>query len=84
MGGGTDNQQFALIDTATKQPVANGVRDLWVTETALATALNTSYMADRLGLFGIVVGVALLLSGIGFIVLAFAALHRKWMAAQTS
>ncbi len=84
VGGGTDNQQFALIDTATKQPVANGVRDLWVTETALATALNTSYMADRLGLFGIVVGVALLLSGIGFIVLAFAALHRKWMAAQTS
>lgn len=84
VGGGTDNPQFALIDTATKQPVANGARDLWVTETALTTALNTSYMADRLGLFGIVVGVALLLSGIGFIVLAFAALHRKWMAAQTS
>jgi hypothetical protein len=83
VGGGTDNQQFALIDTATKQPVANGVRNLWVTETALATALNTSYMADRLGLFGIVVGVALLLSGIGFIVLAFAALHRKWIAAQS-
>ena len=84
VGGGTDNPQFALIDTATKQPVANGVRNLWVTETALTTALNTSYMADRLGLFGIVVGIALLLSGIGFIVLAFAALHRKWMAAQTS
>ena len=84
VGGGTDNPQFALIDTATKQPVANGARNLWVTETALATALNTSYMADRLGLFGIVVGIALLLSGIGFIVLAFAALHRKWMAAQTS
>ena len=84
VGGGTDNPQFALIDTATKQPVANGIRDLWVTETALTTALNTSYMADRLGLFGIVVGIALLLSGIGFIVLAFAALHRKWMAAQTT
>ena len=84
VGGGTDNPQFALIDTATKQPVANGARNLWVTETALTTALNTSYMADRLGLFGIVVGIALLLSGIGFIVLAFAALHRKWMAAQTT
>jgi hypothetical protein len=84
VGGGTDNPQFALIDTATKQPVANGARNLWVTETALTTALNTSYMADRLGLFGIVVGVALLLSGIGFIVLAFAALHRKSIAAQTS
>jgi hypothetical protein len=82
VGGGTDNPQYAQVDTATKQPVANGARNLWVTETALTTALNTSYMADRLGLFGIVVGVALLLSGIGFIVLAFAALHRKQIAAS--
>jgi hypothetical protein len=79
-GGGTDNPTWAVTDTATKQPVANGARNLWVTETALSTALNTSYMADRLGLFGIVVGVALLLSGIGFIVLAFAALHRRKVA----
>jgi hypothetical protein len=77
VGGGTDNPQYALTDSKTNQPVANGARDLWVTETALSTALNTSYMADQLGLFGIVVGVALLLSGIGFFVLAFAALHRK-------
>jgi hypothetical protein len=83
VGGGTDNPQYALLDAASKQPVANGIRNLWVTETALTTALNTSYMADRLGLFGIVVGIALLLSGIGFIVLAFAALHRK-AAAQLS
>jgi hypothetical protein len=41
-------------------------------------------MADRLGLFGIVVGIALLLSGIGFIILAFAALHRKQIAALSS
>ncbi len=84
VGGGTDNPQYALIDQASKQPVANGVRNIWVTETALTTALNTSYMADRLGLFGIVVGVALLLSGIGFVVLAFAALHGKRAAAQFS
>jgi hypothetical protein len=77
VGGGTDNPEWAVMDTATQQPVANGARNLWVTETALTTALNTSYMADRLGLFGIVVGVALLLSGIGFIILAFAALHRR-------
>jgi hypothetical protein len=81
VGGGTDNPQWAVVDSATKQPVANGARSIWVTETALTTALNTSYMADRLGLFGIVVGVALLLSGVGFIVLAFAALHRKRTAA---
>jgi hypothetical protein len=84
VGGGTDNAAAALVDPATKQPVANGIRNLWVTETALTTALNTSYMADRLGLFGIVVGVALLLSGIGFIILSFAALHRPRVAAQSS
>jgi hypothetical protein len=83
VGGGTDNAAAALVDPATKQPVANGVRNLWVTETALTTALNTSYMADRLGLFGIVVGIALLLSGIGFIILAFAALHRPRVAAPS-
>jgi hypothetical protein len=80
VGGGTDNPQWAVMDTATKQPVANGARNIWVTETALTTALNTSYMADKLGLFGIVVGVALLLSGIGFIILAFAVLHRRLRA----
>jgi hypothetical protein len=84
VGGGTDNAAAALVDPATKQPVANGIRNLWVTETALTTALNTSYMADRLGLFGIVVGIALLLSGIGFIILAFAALHRPKVAASLS
>ena len=41
-----------------------------MTATALSTALNTSYMAEQLALFGIVVGIALLLSGIGFAVLA--------------
>jgi hypothetical protein len=79
--GATSNPEYALVDPKTKGPVANGARDIWVTETALATALNTSFMADRLGLFGIVVGVALFLSGIGFIVLAYAALHRKRTAA---
>jgi len=77
VGGGTDNPQWAAMDTATKQPVANGARNIWVTETALTTALNASYMADKLGLFGIVVGFALLLSGIGFVILAFAVLHRR-------
>ena len=48
----------------------NGRRDLWVTYTALTTALNTSYMASQIALFGLVVGIALLLSGIGFLILA--------------
>jgi hypothetical protein len=69
-GGGTDNAQYAAVDPTTKQPVSNGARNVWVTETALTTALNTSYMADQLGTFGIVVGIALLLSGFGFAILA--------------
>lgn len=72
-GGGTDNAQYAQIDPKTSQPVANGSRNIWVTETALTTALNSSYMASQLALFGIVVGVALLLSGIGFVVLSVGA-----------
>jgi hypothetical protein len=52
------------------QPLDNPARGTWVTETALSTALNTSYMAEQLGNFGMVVGVALLLSGVGFTVLA--------------
>jgi hypothetical protein len=69
-GGGTDNSDWAVLDTVTKQPVANGARNIWVTETALTTALNTSYMADQLSLFSVVVGVALLLAGMGFGILA--------------
>ena len=52
------------------QPLDNPARDVWIQETALSTALNTSYMADQISLFGIVVGIALLLSGFGFAILA--------------
>jgi F0F1-type ATP synthase membrane subunit c/vacuolar-type H+-ATPase subunit K len=68
--GATSDPTYAVIDSRTKQPVENGARNIWVTETALTTALNTSYMAQQLSLFGIVVGVALLLAGIGFGILA--------------
>jgi hypothetical protein len=37
-----------------------------VTETALSTALNASFLAENVALFGIVTGVAFLLTGIGF------------------
>jgi hypothetical protein len=68
--GGTNNALVAVIDPKTSQPVANENRDSWVTETALSTALNTSYMAEQISMFGMVVGIALLLSGIGFAILA--------------
>jgi len=66
---GTSDEAVALKDEAGK-PVANAARNTWVTETALSTALNVSYMAEQIALFGIIVGIALLLSGIGFIILA--------------
>jgi len=67
-GKGTNDASKALMSNG--QPVANAARNVWVTETALTTALNVSYMASQLGNFGIVVGIALLLSGIGFLILA--------------
>jgi hypothetical protein len=68
--GATNIDKYAVVDPKTKQPVDNARRNLWVTETALTTALNTSFMASQLALFGIVVGIALFLSGIGFGILA--------------
>jgi hypothetical protein len=75
-GGGTNNPDYAQIDPETKRPVENGARNIWVTQTALATALNVSYMASALSLFSLVVGIALLLAGVGFIVLALGLMTR--------
>src|SRR4030095_13996524 len=66
---GTSDEAAALKDE-NGQPVSNGARNIWVTETALTTALNMSYMAEQLSLFSIIVGVALLLAGLGFGILA--------------
>ena len=68
--GGTSDPKYALVDSKTQQPVSNGRRDLWVTATALTTALNAGYIASQISLFGVVVGIALLLSGFGFAILA--------------
>lgn len=67
-GKGTDVETLAL--KAGGKPVPNPAREVWVQETALSTALNTSYMASQTALFGIVVGIALLLAGLGFGILA--------------
>jgi hypothetical protein len=71
------NDETAAAKDANGQPVANGARNIWVTETALTTALNVSYMAERLSVFGLVVGVALLLTGLGLVILAFAVFGRE-------
>jgi hypothetical protein len=75
-GEETSDEAQAAVDE-NGRPVENGLRNLWVTETALATALNMSYMAEQLALFGIVVGVALVLTGIGFLVLAIGGALRR-------
>jgi hypothetical protein len=81
--GGTNDETKAAIDPQTKQPVSNGRRDLWVTYTALTTALNTSYMASQLSLFGVVVGVAFLLAGLGFGILAFSVFRLPALVARS-
>jgi hypothetical protein len=81
---GTSDEAAALKDE-TGSPVSNSARETWVTATALSTALNMSYMAEQMALFGIVVGIALLLAGIGFIVLTLGgALRRREPAVATS
>jgi len=67
-GKGTNDPNQAL--KVNGQPQDNAARNVWVTETALGTALQSSYMASQLALFAIVVGFALLLTGVGFGVLA--------------
>ena len=78
---GTSDAAAAAKDDS-GQPMSNGARDIWVTETALTTALNVSYMAERLAVFGLVVGIALLLTGIGLVILAFAVFSRALPATE--
>ena len=68
-GKGTNDEKAALKNPKSGQPVDNAARNVWVTETALSTALNTSYFAENVAVFSVVMGVALLLTGIGFLVL---------------
>ena len=68
-GKPTNDEKVAAVDAKTGQPVENGLRNLWVTETALTTALNTSYFAESVATFAVVMGAALLLVGIGFLVM---------------
>lgn len=74
-GKGTNVESAAL--TKEGKPVENPARYVWVMGTALSTALNASDIAEQTSLFGIVVGIALLLSGVGFGVLTAAGALRN-------
>jgi hypothetical protein len=73
-GKGTNDAAAAIQQNG--RPADNQARNLWVTETALSTALNTGYFAENVALFSIVMGIALLLTGIGFFVLTLTLLTR--------
>ncbi len=61
---GTSDEAAALKDEK-GAPISNSARNTWITATGLSTALNMSYLAEQMALFGIVVGFALLLTGLG-------------------
>jgi hypothetical protein len=69
-GRGTSDATKALTDPKTHRPQGNPARQIWISETALGAALNTSFFAASVGTFAIVMGAALLLTGTGFIVLS--------------
>jgi hypothetical protein len=74
-GAGTNDAEQAQKNPD-GSPMSNAARDIWVTETALTNALYTSYFAENVALFAIIVGIALLLVGIGFLVLTRSARRR--------
>jgi hypothetical protein len=77
---GTSDEAEAAKDES-GEPISNSARTIWVTETALATALDMGFMSEMLSIFSVVVGIAMLLTGIGLVILAKAVLGR---ARQTS
>jgi hypothetical protein len=80
---GTNDEAAAAKDES-GQPISNSARNIWVTETALATALDMGFMSEMLSIFSVIVGVALLLTGIGLVILARAVFGRSSPAAQVA
>ena len=74
-GKPTSDEKAAAKDPKSGRPVDNPARNIWVTETALSTALNQAYFAEQVAMFSIAMGAALFLSGIGFLILTLKALR---------
>jgi maltodextrin utilization protein YvdJ len=81
-GKPTNDEKLAATDPKSGKPVDNPLRNLWVTETALTTALNTAYFAENVAMFAMVMGFALLIVGVGFLVLTLIALRRPATATE--
>ena len=80
---GTNDPEAAAQDE-NGEPISNSARNIWVTETALATALDMGFMSEMLSIFSIIVGIALLLTGIGLVILAKAVFGRGRTDAQAA
>jgi hypothetical protein len=80
---GTNDPEAAAKDE-NGDPISNSARNIWVTETALATALDMGFMSEMLSIFSIIVGVALLLTGIGLVILAKAVFGRSRPTGEAS
>jgi hypothetical protein len=68
-GKPTEDEAAAAKDPKTGEAVENPARNIWISSTAFQTALNTAYFAENVATFVIAIGGALLLVGIGFLVL---------------
>ena len=72
---GEETNDESAAATQDGRPVENPTRSIWNTATAFTTALNTAYLAEQIALFTIAMGAALVLVGVGFLVLTIAALR---------
>lgn len=75
-GKPTNDEKLAAVDAKSGKPVDNPLRNLWVTETALTTALHSAYFAESVATFAIIMGFALMITGGGFLVLTLSVLRR--------
>jgi hypothetical protein len=82
-GKPTSDEAAAAKDPKSGQPVENPARNIWISSTAFQTSLNTAYFAESVATFVIAVGAALLLVGIGFLVLTVRLLNRPATAPAT-
>ena len=68
-GKPTSDEKAAAVDEKSGQPVENPARNIWISSTAFQSALNTAYFAESVATFVVVMGGAMLLVGIGFLIL---------------
>ena len=83
-GKPTSDESAAATDPKTGEPVENPARNIWISSTAFQTALNTAYFAEGVTTFVIVMGGALMIVGVGFLVLTLRLLKSEPATARTA